>query len=327
MEKLMIQLHDLTNEFTFLSTSLAIAVVFCWWLIPKTTDIMVNSAAGLAGKYLGRDKRTLVINASTNNPELFLMILSLSLFRLGGIATPLGSNFSNIYLMFFVAPIIVMCKWMMAGKFNKVSNLLRLIVKEKKLVIWHLFMSLMMFIFSTGAYWCLTGAVEFIPVEDDAPLRTWPWLVYGGIVCCVGVFLFFQYERRLKVRRPELFEDINEDNYEASWMQFLLGTAALVASCYVLNSLFLAWTEVYASMLSKVFGAAVFAGLHYFIGSLISSLPETTVAVENYERLTSPDLNTALASASQSNMTNLAIGCLGSLLASMLLLAGLSYQL
>ena len=323
----MIQLHDLTNEVTFLSFSLAIAVVFCLWLIPKTTDVMVNSAAGLAEKYLGRDKRTLVINASTNNPELFLMILSLSLFRLGGIATPLGSNFSNLYLMFLVAPVLVICKWTLTGNFDKVSILLKLVGKEKKLVLWHIFMSLMMFIFASTAYWCLTGAIEFTPLKDATQLRTWPWLVFGGIVCCVGIFLFFQYERRLKVRRPELFEDINDENYAASWTQFLLGTAALVVSCYILNSLFLAWTEVYASILSKVFGTAVFAGLHYFIGSLISSLPETTVAIENYERLTSPDLNTALASASQSNMTNLAIGCLGSLLASLLLLAGLSYQL
>ncbi|MDY6940640.1 MAG: hypothetical protein SWY16_23650 [Cyanobacteriota bacterium] len=288
---------------------------------------MVNSAAGLAGKYLGRDKRTLVINASTNNPELFLMILSLSLFRLGGIATPLGSNFSNIYLMFLVAPAIVIFKWMLAGKFDKVSILLNLVKKERKLVIWHFFMSLMMFVFSSAAYWCLTGAIEFIPLGEDSSIRKWPWLIFGGVVCCVGVFLFFRYERRLKIRRPELFEDINEENYEASWFQFFLGTAALVASCYILNSLFLAWTEVYAGPLSRVFGTAVFAGLHYFLGSLISSLPETTVAVENYERLTSPDLNTALASASQSNMTNLAIGCLGSLLASLLLLAGMSYQL
>jgi hypothetical protein len=51
------------------------------------------------------------------------------------------------------------------------------------------------------------------------------------------------------------------------------------------------------------------------------------VAVINYERLKTADLNTAMASASQSNMTNLAIACFGSLLAVGLLLSGWNYQL
>ncbi|WP_287287100.1 hypothetical protein [Okeania sp. SIO2B9] len=93
MDTWIIQLHRSTNEITFLAISALAAIIFCFWFIPIATDTMVNSAAGLAEKYLGKNQRTIVINSSTNNPELFLMLLSLSLGRLGGIATPLGSNF------------------------------------------------------------------------------------------------------------------------------------------------------------------------------------------------------------------------------------------
>lgn len=327
MDTWIIQLYHSTNEITFLAISVITAFIFCFWFIPTATDIMVNSAAGLAGKYLGKDQRTLVINSSTNNPELFLMLLSLSIGRLGGIATPLGSNFANIYLMFIVAPIIVITKWIFLGKISHIKNFIEIINKEKMLFLWHLFMSLSMFAFATTAYWCITGESEFSPLPEGISSRTLPWVIVGGLICLVGVFVFFFYEGKFKKKRPELFDDITADDYEASWWKFVAGTALLILLCYLLNTLFIAWTEIYDGLLSRLFGDAVFAGLHYFLGSLISSLPETIVAVKNYERLTSPDLNTAMASASQSNMTNLAIGFLGSVLASLLLAMGMSYQL
>jgi len=58
-------------------------------------------------------------------------------------------------------------------------------------------------------------------------------------------------------------------------------------------------------------GAAIFTGLHYFIGAIITSLPEMNVAVEGYSKITRADLNTALSAASVSNMTNLAIAIIG----------------
>lgn len=327
METLIIQLHDSTNEIIFLTISAIIGVIFCLWLIPKATDMMTDSAAGLAGKYWGRDKRTLVINSSTNNPELFLMLLSLSIGRLGGIATPLGSNFANIYLMFLVAPLIVMGKWLLLGKTNKIKNFIYLAKKEKTIFVWHLLMSLVMFAFATTAYWSITGQSEFSSLPGATTPRSFPWLLLGSVLCLAGICLFFFYEGKLKKKRPELFEDIAEEEEEASWFKFFLGTAGLIGLCYVLNTMFVAWTTIYEGALSNVFGTAIFAGLHYFLGSFISSLPETSVAVKNYERLTAPDLNTAMASASQSNMTNLAIACLGTLLAAGLLLAGFDYQL
>lgn len=327
MDSLIVKLHDSTGEVTFLVISLVTAATFCLWLIPKATDFMVNSAAGLAEKFLGRDQRTLVINSSTNNPELLLMLVSFGLRRLGGIATPLGSNFANIYLMFIVAPLIVLSKWLFTGKFHKIRGLVELVSREKKLYFWHFMMSFAMFYFASTAYWCMTGALQFFPISKDTPLRSWQWLLLGALICLIGILIFFFCERKLKNNRPELFEDISDENFEASWVQFAFGTGVLLGACYLLNSFFLAWTELYSPALSKVFGNGIFVGLHYFVGSLISSLPEATVAIENYERLTSPDLNTALASATQSNMTNLAIGCLGSILASMFLLAGINYNL
>ena len=111
MDTWIIQLHNSITETAFVIITAFILIIFCFYLIPVATDIMVNSAAGLASKYLGKDKRTIVINSSTNNPELFLMLLSLSIRRIGGIATPLGSNFANIYLMFVAAPIIIIIKF------------------------------------------------------------------------------------------------------------------------------------------------------------------------------------------------------------------------
>ncbi|MDJ0555636.1 MAG: hypothetical protein QNJ68_14575 [Microcoleaceae cyanobacterium MO_207.B10] len=327
MDTWIIQLYHSTNEIAFLAISAITAVIFCFWFIPNATDIMVNSAAGLADKYLGRKQRTIVINSSTNNPELFLMLLSLSIGRLGGIATPLGSNFANIYLMFIVAPIIVISKWIFTGKISYIKKFIEILNKEKLLFLWHLLMSLSMFAFATTAYWCITGESEFTPLPEGMSSRTLPWVIVGGLICLAGVLVFFFYEAKFKRKRPELFDDINADDYEASWLKFILGTVLLILLCYILNTLFMAWTEIYDDLLSRLFGDAVFAGLHYFLGSLISSLPETIVAVKNYDRLTSPDLNTAMASASQSNMTNLGIGFLGSFLASLLLAMGMNYQL
>ncbi|NEP05197.1 MAG: hypothetical protein F6K34_10395 [Okeania sp. SIO4D6] len=327
MDTWIIQLHRSINEITFLAISALAAIIFCFWFIPIATDTMVNSAAGLAEKYLGKNQRTIVINSSTNNPELFLMLLSLSLGRLGGIATPLGSNFANIYLMFIVAPIIVIGKWVFLGKISNIKNFIEILNKEKMLFLWHFSMSLSMFAFATTAYWFITGESEFAPLPEVIDSRTLPWVIVGGITCLAGIFVFFLYEKQFKQKRPELFEDINADDYEASWWKFIVGTALLILLCYILNTLFIAWTEIYDDLLTKLFGDSIFAGLHYFLGSLISSLPETIVAVKNYERLTSPDLNTAMASASQSNMTNLGIGFLGSFLASLLLAIGINYQL
>ncbi|MBP0021344.1 MAG: hypothetical protein J7647_27790 [Cyanobacteria bacterium SBLK] len=327
MTELFIHLHDLLGETGFLLISLSFAGIICFWCIPETTDYMVNAAAGLAGLYWGRDKRTLVINSSTNNPELFSMIIAFSLGRMGGIANPLGSNFANIYLMFLIAPFFAIIKWALTGKLHNIKKFIALSIKEKNLWLWHIIMSFTMFCFASLAYWCITGANQFKPLPLGHPTQPSHTIFIGGILCLVGMGVFFFFENKLKAKRIELYEDIDEQYHHPSWRDFFLGTVGLISSCYVLNSLFLAWSELYSTILQHFFGAAIFAGLHYFLGALITSLPEMTVAVENYERLTPPDLNTAMASASQSNMTNLAIAAIGSILASILLFFGFHYQL
>ncbi|MFP4008871.1 MAG: hypothetical protein ACLFV6_12830 [Spirulinaceae cyanobacterium] len=327
MLDLLINLHQQLGNVLFLFISAVVAIITCFWFIPATTDLMINCAAGLAGKYWGRDRRTLVINSSTNNPELFSMLVAFSLGRVGGLANPLGSNFANIYLMFLLAPLVVLVKWFFSGKKKRINRFLKLVSREKGLCFWHLVMSFLMFGFSSFAYWCMTGVNPFRSTNDPTPLQPKLYLLMGGISCLIAIFIFFFFENRLKAKRLELFEDINEDNHTPSWSGFALGTVGLITCCYILNAFFLAGSAIYSSTLEDYFGAAIFAGLHYFVGSLITSLPEMTVAMENYERLGVADLNTAMASASQSNMTNLAIAALGSILVFLLLLFGFNYQL
>ncbi|NJL01644.1 MAG: hypothetical protein HC910_14190 [Spirulinaceae cyanobacterium SM2_1_0] len=327
METLILDLYHQLGNTNFIVLSLVVAAVLCFWCIPETTDLMVNSTAGLAGLYFGRDQRTLAINASTNNPELFSMIVAFMLGRVGGIANPLGSNFANIYLMFIIAPLLVIARWALAGQWHKVRRMVALLSRERRLLLWHIAMSLTMFVFASFAYWCITGVIQFDELPAEPILRPRYLLLEGGIACLIGIVTFLTFEKRLKAQRGELFDDINDEHHHPSWRGLFLGTAGLTFSCYLLNSFFLVWSEVYAASLSDIFGAAVFAGLHYFLGSLVTSLPEMTVAIENYQRLTVADLNTAMASASQSNMTNLAIAALGSLLLSLSLFLGFNYQI
>ena len=105
---LLTQLHEyqttqfagMGGEYWFMVESLALGYVLCFHLIPWTTDTMVNASAGLAAKHFGNKSRTLVINASTNNPELANMVAAFFMRKAGGVANPLGSNLANIYLMY-----------------------------------------------------------------------------------------------------------------------------------------------------------------------------------------------------------------------------------
>ncbi len=311
----------------FLIESIILGLILCFVAIPWTTDLMVNASAGLAGKYFGNKSRTLVINASTNNPELANMVVSLALRRAGGIANPLGSNFANIYLMFLVAPLIVLVRWLVTGQSAKARALISLLIREKRLVLSHFVMAAVMFAFSTFAYWAMTGYHQFDTGPDNAVLRSSGWLMFAGLVCVVGIIGFQFWSNGLQKKRAELFEDIDDEEHDASWGMFFGGTAGLIAASAALNAIFLAWSVLYGSSLTTVFGAAVFAGLHYFVGALVTSLPELKVAIDNYERSTSPDLNTALSSASVSNMTNLAIGVLGVLIVVIAQLFGVHFIL
>ena len=319
----LVELHNYIGATSFLLITVVTAMVFSLWLIPFSTNLMTNSAAGLAAKFFEAKQRTLVINSTTNLPELFLMLISFGLGRLGGVATPLGSNLANIYLIFALAPLIVLSKWLCFGQISRIRDFIHLLQQERKLLIWHLVLSLTLLSFSSWACWSITGIVPFVISPNNPLPRTGYFLFSGGFLCLIGVGLYFWFERDLKNQRPEIFEDLDAQDFEASWINLFWGTGGVILSCYILNLFFLALTQIYEPFLTSLFGVAIFAYLHYFIGSLISSLPETTVAVENYQRLTSAELNTALASATVSNMSNLAIAFLGTILAGLFVLFGL----
>lgn len=306
MESLLIALQSSTYDTIFVVLMLVVGLVLSLQVIPYTTDVMVNAAAGLAGKYLGNRSRTLVINCSTNNPELITMLLALFLsgtLGIGGIATPLGSNFANIYLMFLVGLPWVLLTFRIRDpqKYHHMRELLR---REWKLVVWHTAMSISMFVIARLSF-------NLLPNTTSARGRL---LTIAGL-CIAGVAIYLWRERKLQQQRPELFEDIDDEDHVASWTNFVVGTTGLMFACYVVNAMFLASTKLYGDTLSIYLGANVFNAMHFFLGALITSLPELTVAVANYKRVTSADLNTGLASASASNMSNLGIAAIGALIA------------
>jgi hypothetical protein len=335
MKELLVSLHSYQSTALaeyggahwFLVESLIIALVICKWGIPITTDMMVNASAGLAGKHFGDKNRTLVINASTNNPEMANMFVSMGMARAGGIANPLGSNFANMYLMFIFAPLWVLTKWIFTGQSAKAKVLIKLLFSEKKLVISHLVMAILMFLFASLAYWLMTGYHQFDKQPEGVELKSGHMLLLAAALCVVGVVIFRVWDKKLQKKRPELFEDIEDGDHMECWKSLLLGTGGLILVSFVLNGLFLAWSDVYAVALTGIFGSAVFAGLHYFAGALVTSLPELKVATDNYEKLSAPDLNTALSSASVSNMTNLAIAAIGVALIGLLSVLGVSFKL
>lgn len=316
----LIKLHNSIGNLPFLTASIVTAIYFGLWVIPHATDLMTTAAAGLAEQMWGPKQRTLVINSTTNLPELFLMLVSLSGGMIGGIATPLGSNLANIYLIFLVAPVIVISKWLWQGHCTRSKSLIVLLKRESRLVSWHLLISLLLLAFASLACWLITGIFPWASWSEEIPRQTHPHLFSGSLFCLGGVLIFLWFESKLKKKRPELFEDLASEDFDPNWGKFFVGTVGVVGSSYLLNLLFVAWSQLYQpAMANLCCASAIFTGLHYFLGSLLSSLPEITVAVENYERLTASDLNTALASASVSNMSNLAIACLGSILASLFL--------
>lgn len=320
LARLLENFHANVGDAVFIPVMAVAAILLSLKLIPVTTDMMVNAAAGLAGEHLGRQYRTLVINCSTNNPEVATMIVSLFMVtgvkRFGGIGTPLGSNFANIYLIFAVALGWVLLRMWLANRAVFVSLIL-LLKKERKLLIWHFGVSFAMFVIACFAFRLLTGQFPIGANENAAPAvaPSAGKLIMASLMCIAGVTGFVLMDRQLRRQRPELFEDIDEEAHVASWKDFVIGTVGLIFGCYLINVMFLVTTDIYEGTLSTVLGPAVFAVLHYFLGALVTSLPEMNVAISNYRRIEPADLNTALSSASASNMSNLAIAALGCLIA------------
>ncbi|MBI1290583.1 hypothetical protein GC173_04985 [bacterium] len=305
MTELLIQLHAGVGDTPFILLSLIVMVILCFLAIPYSTDWMTNSAAGLAGKYFGPRSRSLVINGSTNNPEAASMAVGMAMGRVGGIANPLGSLFANIYLMFLIAPVVVLLKFLVVGRFRDCLILLRLMRYEWKLMLFHLLASAVTFVFGYIAMMLMLSKGQ-----DQPPQLSNMILLMGGVLA-IGIIVFLLVDAWLKRRRPELFDDMSDDDHNESWLQFGAGTLGVIASTFLLNAFFLAWTDVYTATLEGVFGVLIFVWLHWFVGALVTSLPELLVAIKYFEKLTAPDLNVALGSVSYSNFVNLVIGLLG----------------
>jgi len=334
--ELVIALHDRVGATWFGVISLLVSGLLCFIAIPKTTDLMVNNAAGLAGRLFGKGSRTLVINASTNNPEAAAMGVSFAVGRMGGWANPIGSLVANCYLMYLAAPIIVSAGFILQGRFGSLAAFWRLIWSERRLAGWHVGMALLLAGLGNTALFLMRrsarGGDDAAAAADlEAPTADLPatglvmWIALG--VLALGVALFLLADRRLKKKRGTLFTDIHDDRHDDSVLHFVLGTLGLVAAVWIMNALFLAWTALYAARLEGWFGPGVgtwlFTAMHYVLGALITSLPELLVAIGNYRRMTAPDLNTALGSASYSNLTNLVLCLLGLAIFTGLTLAGI----
>ena len=295
-----------TPSWFFPLVSLAAGGLIGWFVLPWSSDGMADEVAGLVGRYFGRRFRPLAVNAGTNFPELLLMLYALALGQWGGIANPLGSNFANIYLVVLIAPI-----W---AQITGPGGGLTQLRQEFHLVRKHVLMAVGLWILSRFA---MTGLVE----SNGSPFE-WS-VVQVPLVCCGGGVLFFLWwARRDQRKHPEIYNGDDGFQSPGRWPRLILMLLILSASSAVLNWLFLAGTELYKDDLSHILGRSVFAYLHYFVGGLVTSLPELTVAVRAFRRSTSSGANLALAGTSVSNATNLGIAMLGILLALLFQISG-----
>ena len=201
----------------------------------------------------------------------------------------MGSNFANIYLMFGVALgwVLLTLRLSSPSAFRAFLNLL---FQERRLVGWHLLMSGSMFLISCFGYRVLTGKFPIGPGGEAVapnPIR----ILGAAFLCCIGISIFVWRDGILRKQCPELFEDIDEADHAPSWKVFAIGTCGLIFGCYVINVMFVVATDLYTPSLEQVFGKGVFAALHYFLGALVTSLPELSVAIKNYRRVATADLN------------------------------------
>jgi len=214
-----------------------------------------------------------------------------------------------MYLMFGVAPVWVIGKRLLKGDRAGAKDFVKVLWRERRLAAFHFFLSLLMFLVGTASLRLMTRG------EDAATPGLGVAAAAALILLVTGIFVVA--DRRLKRRRPGLFDDMDDSEHGRSWPGFLFGTVGVIGACWAMNEMFLAWTDIYGSSLGRLFGPLVFTALHYFLGSIITSLPEMIVAIMHYQKATSRDsrtvseLNTGLGSVTYSNFVNLVLGLIG----------------
>ena len=290
----------------FPAMCLAVGGVLGRYVIPWSSDGMADELAGLVGRKMGRRYRTLAVNAGTNFPELLLMGYALLIGHWGGIGNPLGSNLANIYLVLLIAPLWIAVTGP-SGGFGRLKS-------EFKLVKKHVIAALILWLFATIAMRSLAS-------DGEGQLQA----ANAGVslaLCAVGFIGFLFWARRDRRRNPEVYEGDDGFSSAGDFKRLLRMLLVLGISSAAINWIFLAVSELYSDSLSQLFGVRTFAYLHYFVGSLVTSLPELTVATRALRRDTTPSANLALAGASVSNATNLGIAMLGILLALLFQISG-----
>ena len=290
----------------FPALCLAVGGVLGRYVIPWSSDGMADELAGLVGRKMGRRYRTLAVNAGTNFPELLLMGYALLIGHWGGIGNPLGSNLANIYLVLLIAPLWIAVTGP-SGGFGRLKSEFRLVKK-------HVIAALILWLFATIAMRSLAS-------DGEGQLQA----ANAGVslaLCAVGFIGFLFWARRDRRRNPEVYEGDDGFSSAGDFKRLLRMLLVLGISSAAINWIFLAVSELYSDSLSQLFGVRTFAYLHYFVGSLVTSLPELTVATRALRRDTTPSANLALAGASVSNATNLGIAMLGILLALLFQISG-----
>lgn len=293
-------------KWLFPALCIAIGALLGRYVIPWSSDGMADELAGLVGRKLGRQYRTLAVNAGTNFPELLLMGYALLIGHWGGIGNPLGSNFANIYLVLIIAPFWVVITGPTGG-INRLRSEFRLIGK-------HVVAAILLWVFATLAMRSLVNDSDGGLVASNA------WLSLA--LCLTGFLGFLAWARRDRHRNPEVYEGDDGFSSAGDFKRLLKMLVVLGISSAAINWIFLAVSDVYQESLSQLFGVRIFAYMHYFVGSLVTSLPELTVATRALRRDTTPGANLALAGASVSNATNLGIAMFGILLALLFQISG-----
>ena len=295
-----------STPWVFPSLCLAVGGLIGWFVLPWSSDGMADEVAGLVGKRFGRRFRPLAVNAGTNFPELLLMLYALLLGKWGGIANPLGSNFANIYLVIIVAPLWAQLTGS-GGGFKRIRTEFRLVRK-------HVLMAI--------GLWMLSRVAMTTLAESDEQQFDFSAVWLALLSCGGGVVVFLLWARSDQKNNPEIYA--GDDGFQSPGRLPRLVRMLMVLgiSSAAINWLFLACTEVYGDTFSRFFGENIFAHLHYFVGALVTSLPELTVATRAFRRDTTSGANLALAGTSVSNATNLGIAMFGILLALLFQISG-----
>ena len=190
--------------------------------------------------------------------------------EVGRNANPLGSNLANIYLVVLIAPL-----WIAN---HRIWRWWKIEVREFHLVRKHvLIAALGLWIFSTIA---MSGLVESngSAFDGNAVVQT------PLALCAAGFIGFPLVGTRIDVEILISTTVMMDSAVLGSLAATAEDVVGLGISSAAINWLFLAVSSCTKIHFSQLFGVRIFAYLHYFVGALVTSLPELTVATRALRR-------------------------------------------